>query len=460
MPLFIEEGLCDDVVLQRDENDVAEVTIWGSLTVETEGPVIASVSRREAPIEGFDRVVVGSANAGKWSARLSEIPAGGPYTIELIVGKESLTVRGVLVGDLWVLAGQSNMEGCGDLIDVEEPSPYIHVFDMADRWHIAEEPLHWLIDSPDSGHCESSGEEQRRQQIEARQTRAKGAGLGLPFANIMYRETGVPIGLIACAHGGTSMQQWSPDLKHLEGGSLYGSMLRRVRLAGGKVAGVLWYQGESDANPTDAPLYTERMKALVSHIRRDFKDPRLPFYYVQIGRFVTPSEWGHMDANDWNDIQEQQRKLVDVIPGTGMATAVDLELDDLIHVGTDGLKRLGARLAVLALSGDQGVLVAGVHVEGDERNRIRVVFDGIGDEGFEDSLRVTGFSIHDLKGSPLPAIYKAQVDAESPTDILLDLVSPVGEWWQLRYGWGFDPPCTLTDTEDRGIPVFGPMRLA
>lgn len=460
MPLFIEEGLCDDVVLQRNESDVATITVKGSLNAEIEGPVVANVQRREAPLVGLDGITVGIAQGGSWSATLYGLPVGGPYTVTFSVKAESVTVRGVLVGDLWVLAGQSNMEGCGDLLDVEEPSPYVHVFDMADRWHIAEEPLHWLIDSPDSCHCEAQGEEQRRQQIEARQTRTKGAGLGLPFANVMYRETGVPVGLLACAHGGTSMQQWSPELKHLEGGSLYGSMLGRVKRAGGKVAGLLWYQGESDANPNDAPLYTERMKTLVSHIRRDFKDPHLPFYYVQIGRFITPAEWGHLDAKDWNEIQEQQRKLVDVIPGLGMAPSVDLELDDLIHIGTEGLKRLGDRLATLALSGERGPLLAGVHLEGDNRDRIRVVFEGISEEGFEDSLRVTGFSIHDASGKVLPAIYKAHIDPDSPTDILLDLVSPVAEGWSLRYGWGFDPPCTLTDTEDMGLPVFGPIQLA
>ena len=68
------------------------------------------------------------------------LPVGGPYEIE--------GARDILVGDLWVLAGQSNMEGVGDLIDVETPSPYVRSFQSREEWGMAEEPLHWLGESP------------------------------------------------------------------------------------------------------------------------------------------------------------------------------------------------------------------------------------------------------------------------------------------------------------------------
>ena len=106
--------------------------------------------------------------------------------------------------------------------------------------------LHWLVDSPDPVH---SGDPKARAaaSAQAHKTRHKGAGLGLPFAVALVESTGVPVGLVACAHGGTSMEQWNPAKKEQGGKSLYGSMLRQVKLAGGKVKGVLWYQGESDA---------------------------------------------------------------------------------------------------------------------------------------------------------------------------------------------------------------------
>lgn len=83
-----------------------------------------------------------------------------------------------------------------------------------------------------------------------------GAGLGIRFGKEMYKYNGVPVGLIMCAHGGTSMKQWEPstgekrDLpikSSMVTDSFYGSMMRRLEAAGGRVKALLWYQGESDA---------------------------------------------------------------------------------------------------------------------------------------------------------------------------------------------------------------------
>ena len=196
------------------------------------------------------------------------------------------TVGPVFVGDLWVLAGQSNMEGVGDLIDVTPPHPRVMLLGMDGKWEQAEEPLHWLVDSPDPVH---SGDPKTRAERSAQEhkTRTKGAGLGLPFAVAMVESTGVPIGLVACAHGGTSMEQWNPAKKEQGGNSLYGSMLRQVKLAGGKVKGVLWYQGESDANGGRLRRSIPKVFSdFIAAVRSDFGQPELPFYYVQIGRFV------------------------------------------------------------------------------------------------------------------------------------------------------------------------------
>ena len=69
-----------------------------------------------------------------------ELPVGGPYQVG--------DAQNVLVGDLWILAGQSNMEGVGDLVNVEEPHPFVHSFQSREAWAPAEEPLHWLEESP------------------------------------------------------------------------------------------------------------------------------------------------------------------------------------------------------------------------------------------------------------------------------------------------------------------------
>ena len=255
--------------------------------------------------------------------------------------------RMFLVGDLWVLAGQSNMEGVGNLAEVETPHPLVHSFQSREEWAVAEEPLHWLGESPRPIHHAIWGLPMPETPAPRDPTRTKGAGLGLTFAKTLADATGVPIGLIPSAHGGTSMQQWEPSRKRMGGDSLYGATLARVAANGGKVAGILWYQGESDANPADAPLYEQRMTELVQAFRADFGQPDLPFYFVQLGGFVTPSDPGLVSS-----LERRSRiaaQLAASLPNVGMVSAVDCGLDDGIHIDTAGLKSLGRRFAAVAL---------------------------------------------------------------------------------------------------------------
>ena len=274
-----------------------------------------------------------------FEGKLVGVPVGGPYRVRLAIKKNNQQVMKevgpVFVGDLWVLAGQSNMEGMGDLVDVTPPHPMVMNLGMNGKWTRAEEPLHWLVDSPDPVHSGNPSDRAARSAQQHR-TRAKGAGLGLPFAVALVEQTRVPIGLVACAHGGTSMEQWNPAKKNEGGNSLYGSMLRQVQLAGGKVKGVLWYQGESDASGDASKIYHRVFADFIASVRADLNQPDLPFYYVQIGRFIKDA-----DPKGWNAVQEVQRRLPERVTNTAVVSVIDLELDDSIHVGTHGLKRAG-----------------------------------------------------------------------------------------------------------------------
>jgi sialate O-acetylesterase len=373
-------------------------------------------------------------------------------------------VANILVGDIWILAGQSNMEGVGNLEGVEEPSPFVHCYTMAHRWELATEPLHWLIDSPDPVHSgrylkDLDEEGRRARRSAARASRTKGAGLGLPFAKAVVERTGVPIGLIASAHGGTSMQQWDPSGRDLGAASLYGSMLKQVRHAGGRARGVLWYQGESDANEAAVPLFAERFETLVAAFRKDLADPELPFYYVQIGRFVRegPSEF-------WDQIQELQRLAERKIPGTAVVSVIDLPLDDLIHVGTSGLKRVGWRLAAIALKEvygfddlERGPRLADIELS-EDRTTVRVRYSSV-NGGLLPEEKVEGFSLRRKDGSEVKLIYNVSVDPEAPDTVVLKLQSPVPEDALLWYGVGLDPVCNLVDEEGMAALVFGPATL-
>jgi hypothetical protein len=377
------------------------------------------------------------------AGRTVELSAGGPHDVDGV---------NVLVGDLWVLAGQSNMEGVGDLADVEPPHPRVHSFQSREQWAPAEEPLHWLGESPRAVHHAINGQPMPRSTPPRDPNRLKGSGLGLAFARALVEADGVPVGLIPAAHGGTSMQQWDPARKGQGGGSLYGATLERVRAVGGKVAGILWYQGESDANPADAPLYTARMTDLVRSFRADLSRPALPFYFVQLGPFVQdPSTEG---VDGWNAVREAQRLLSRSLPDVGMASAIDLGLDDAIHIDTAGLRALGRRLARIAL-GHPAPALAGAAWDRD-LNRLRVSFANV--EGcLQATGRPAGFSLRDAAGAEKSLIYKTTLDGADAVVRLNEAFHPAGLF--LWYGHGFDPYCNITDESGASLPTFGPLPL-
>jgi sialate O-acetylesterase len=421
----------------------------------------------------------------------------------------------IFVGDLWILAGQSNMEGVGDLTDVTQPDPNVMLLGMDGSWRVAEEPLHWLVDSPDPVH---SGDPKTRVERTTSQhkTRTKGAGLGLPFAIALYEQTQVPIGLIACAHGGTSMEQWNPSKKGEGGKSLYGSMMRQLALAGGKFKGLLWYQGESDAlGKGDVwKVYPKVFDEFIAAVRSDIGQPDLPFYIVQIGRFVAPA-----DPKGWNAVQEAQRTLPDRVPNTAVISVIDLELDDAIHIGVQGLKRAGQRLSRIAareLFGQLGATTPTLdRVQRGPGNTLIVKFKGVNfasnftagmgggpngpgmgggmgpmgggglgmggmgggmrgmragaargmfgvahneGPGLRPESHIGGFSIHREDGTSIPLIFDARIGNAKDT-VVLRLTGAVPAKSFLWYGHGLDPYANLVDSRDMAVPVFGPIAL-
>ncbi|HEV8042638.1 MAG TPA: sialate O-acetylesterase [Bryobacteraceae bacterium] len=462
----ITSGPLDNQVIQRNGDQTADIKLAGTASAkkangkEIEARLVATDS---STVPGFDWTALGKIQKLKWSGELMHVPTGGPYRLEARVqgAESSVSIANILVGDLWVLAGQSNMEGHGDLIEVQPSSPLVHSFDMADRWGVAEEPLHTLVNAADAVHWPLNAQNQpERLTGERLETyvvnRRKGAGLGLPFAVEMVKRTGVPVGLIPCAHTGTTMEQWNPALKDREGESLYGSMYRRVQAVGGQVKGVLWYQGESDANATAAPLFLAKFEALVKAMRADFNQPDLPFYYVQIGRHIDKTNFA-----EWNKVQLAQLRAETEIPHVCMVAAVDLQLDDGIHVGTQDLKQLASRLAELACHDifprikNYGELkrgprpVAAVYQDGV----VKVTFSGVNGR-LQSEGRMAGFTIRETSGGEIPMIYRSRVDPAEASTVLLYVQGKLPQNATLWYGFGKDPYCNVRDADDLAVPVF------
>jgi sialate O-acetylesterase len=478
--LKIEGGVVDDQVVQRGPDGRADLVLAGVTSGAESQGVEARLLSRGIPQPELDWRRIATVQSGKWSGKLSHVSAGGPYRIEVRIAGTAASDRlsGILVGDIWLLAGQSDMEGRGYLTEAIPPLPAVHSFDMRDHWLVAEEPLHTRVDAKDRAYWFEnelkqpepfSGEKLR----EYLATRDRGTGLGLPFAVEMVRRTGVPIGLVPCALGGTNMDQWSPALKDRGSDVLYGALLRRARAVGGRVKGVLWSQGQSDAYPERSPAFAAKFTNFVAALREDLAAPELPFYFVQIGRLVTDEDIG----GHWNLIQESQRKAEQTIAHSGMVATVDESLIDLAHADATSLKRLGVRLA--------NVVCHDLFPEASECSRIekgprpvsavfldelpksplqympksvRVTFASVNGR-LQAAGRMAGFSIHQGAGGPLPVIYLIEPDPTDRQALLIRLTGPLPKGAVLRYGYGLDPYCNIVDEANMPVPAFGPMEI-
>ncbi len=449
----ITGGLSEGQVLQRRGTRGADVVISGESKLD--GAVTATISQTGKPLKGWKDREVGASAKGHFKITLKDIPTGGLYSLKLSAGAKSATIRSFYVGDVWLLAGQSNMQGVGDMNGAAKPDKLIRVFTMGRVWQLAEDPLHVLGESPDIVHNDGLQFSAKR-AAEYRANNPKGVGPGMFFAREMLARTGVPQGLIATAHGGTSMAQWNPDLRVEGGRSLYYSMLESAKATGQPVAGVLWYQGESDAMPEPAPKYTAAMKKLVATTRRDLRAPTLPWVTVQIGRYIFDGigKW-------WNVIREEQRKLPAVIRHLETVPTIDLPLDDGIHIGSDGYVELGKRMASAAAR-----LVLGQKELRPPQLRkihspIRSRYGWYQDVEFESvqgaltaGSEPRGFAYVDAEHKVSPRIHRISLRGKVAR---LHIGGDALDGIKLGYGLGFDPACNITDSRGISLPAFGPL---
>jgi hypothetical protein len=351
---IILEGLRDWQILQRDASGMASVTLRGNWSIPSPEKVdpqdrkepfvtVRVVSERNgAPVTAaLDWHAATTLVDGTWEARL-DIPAGGLYRVETAVNRGRVewgyhgdTVHHVGVGDLWVIAGQSNAAGYGRGYIDDAPELGIHLLGNDEKWRLATHPLN---DTRGNTHPNCEECNPRHSPF-------------LAFARLLKRELAIPIGLVQTALGGSPLRAWNP-VENPEA-PLYHNLIHCVRLAGGKVAGVGWYQGESDAGPERALTYRERFGQFVESVRRDLGQPELPFVTTQLNR-VIKSEPTATENLSWSQLREQQRQAVHQLQHVALVSAVDLPLSDLIHISPAGNLILGQRLAAAALEMKDG----------------------------------------------------------------------------------------------------------
>ena len=418
---------------------------------------------------------------GSWSIYLPPGAAGGPFIMN-IKGSNSIKLDDVLVGDVWVASGQSNMEfqmrkaatAAADLPKTANSQIRLMLIKerTADYPQLDLPPTAWTVSSPDTAKDFSA--------------------VAWYFAREISEREHVPVGVIDSSVGGTIAESWisltalgedaslapvfaarghmadreatellkdkwrkklqdearaqgkpdpafpwHPPLNTWAPAMLFNAMIAPITPF--PIRGVIWYQGESNSALERAPIYGRLFKALIEDWRSQWKIGEFPFLYVQLANFTsTPLEV-------WAPIREAQRRAL-VLRNTGMAVTIDIGNPTDVHP-TDKLT-VGQRLALAARSvayGEQleysGPLFRQVTPEG---SGLRVWFDhGSGLESHGASL--TGFEVAGDDGVFVSA------DAVIQGDTVVLTSSTVRKPVAARYGWTNSPQCHLYNRA--GLPA-------
>lgn len=375
--------------------------------------------------------------------------------------------------DIWVLAGQSNMQGSALITREYRPHPRVIVYDLQNHWVPAVPPTHRVFTAVApvfkrtilENNPKLTDEVWSKLQADDRKTPVGGLGPDISFAESIVEATGRHVVLLPCALGGTTLAQWNPAKKDEGTSSLYGNMMVRIAQLGGRIKGILWYQGEGQTgSPETSESFESDFLNFVDCVRRDLSEPELPFLYVQIARFCLSSKAGEPR---WKAVQEKQRILAGQRRSLWVVPAVDLDLDDLIHVGESGQLRLGKRLAEVALTHvyqvpghGTSIDFAGVEVlksQDSLHHCLRVKFAGVSGR-LQAQGRIAGFAIEsDDAEQDAPMVYKIEVDANDPTSVLVWYTKELSRPVRLTYGLGLDVYANLTDSRDMAVPAFGPV---
>jgi sialate O-acetylesterase len=336
-----------NMVLQQNTN----VKIWG-WAGPSERIVINFLNKK---------IRIRADIAGNWSTIIKTPEAGGPYEM-VIKGRNKIELANIMIGEVWICSGQSNMEWSVERSARSEQEiadahfPDIRLFDVPRKAsYVPMDTLiggEWLICSPESVGGFSA--------------------VGYFFGRAIYKRLKVPVGLINASWGGTEVEAWTSidgvkgvkdfaveikELNRIENAdtfenispnsmvsTLYNGMI--APLTDYSVKGVIWYQGEANAGSFERAMkYDQWFEAMIIDWRSKWKSGNFPFLYVQLANFLAPDTVPVDDP--WPFLRESQLQVLGV-ENTAMASAIDLgEVDD-IHPRNK--QDVGYRLSLCAMN--------------------------------------------------------------------------------------------------------------
>lgn len=453
-------GLKDGAVLQRDKNEKCKCIF----AAKTKGEIRTDVGK----IENLDD--------GKYL--LVGIETGGPYSITVSDDEGSVSFKDIYVGDIWLLGGQSNMEGAGVVTEKDEyygthTNENIRAFYMEDEWRPAVPLLHRLWKSKDAYIADewknyrkdSPWKDYDKEDVEYPYEEHRGVGPGFAFALKMHEITGVPQGVIPCGIGGSSLESWAPDS---EKKNYYSSMIRRLKECGGNARGLYWDQGEAECFYAGVEQYNGKMNNLIEHIRREnLGDLAVVFDQIAYNELWNESKDGNIC---WSAIREKQRLLPDIIQDSDTVSTINAGLSDLIHKDSYSQYEIGnaAAMSMANLCGYGGassIKFKGFKIVQSDtvpfRYDLEVYYENVIGE-LKTFGMPRGFSIQ-LNGEetwfyPYKHIQniestgnKVKIRNELKYDELLN-----ADIW---YGIGNNCVCTISDGGNRYLPAMGPIKV-
>ncbi len=341
----------------------ADIPVEGSFIPEVAGTYAAKgvwlqLMREDDGTHVIKPVFVPRDENGHFRTALPQVPAGGLYTLVCQLGDDGIPGewerRGEArfhlgVGDLYLIAGQSNSSGYGKTPGYDPADSAVHLYTNGGFWHTAAHPMN---DSTDSYH-----------PINAEWATA-GTCPWLRFGSVLRKALNYPIGLLQASKGDSYLHQWLPATyaendpviaakpdyfaNYIAGGLWQVAV--DVTLSVGKIAGVLWYHGSNDADePVWAERYGERFATFVSAFRKAVDQPDLPFYTVQLNKDCSIRSDNITAVQSRAQVKEAQRKAAHTIPHVYVTPAHDLPMSDRVHNNTAANGVIGERVAWLAL---------------------------------------------------------------------------------------------------------------